>query len=66
MVELLRHEDARDLGKDALLVHGFVKAGLVVENLDATLAKLKARNVTIAYGPYPAKPNANGQFHHSG
>ena len=50
-VELLRHDDAMDLGKDALLAHGFVKAGLVVENPDKTLAELKARNIPIAYGP---------------
>ena len=61
-VELLRHDDATDLGKDALLAHGFVKAGLVVENLDKTLAQMKARNVPIAFGPYPAKPNAMANF----
>jgi hypothetical protein len=27
-----------------------------------TLAQLKARNVSIAYGPYPAKPNAPTNF----
>jgi catechol 2,3-dioxygenase-like lactoylglutathione lyase family enzyme len=61
-VELLRHDDATDLGKDAQLAHGFVKAGLVVENLEKTLAELKARNVPIAFGPYPAKPNAMANF----
>jgi hypothetical protein len=61
-VELLRHDDAADLGKDALLAHGFIKAGLVVGNLDKTLAELKARNVPIAFGPYPAKPNAPANF----
>jgi catechol 2,3-dioxygenase-like lactoylglutathione lyase family enzyme len=61
-VELLRHDEATDLGKDALLAHGFVKAGLVVENLDQTLAQLKARNVHIAYGPYPARAKAMANF----
>jgi catechol 2,3-dioxygenase-like lactoylglutathione lyase family enzyme len=61
-VELLRQDDATDLGKDPLLAHGIFKAGLVVDNLDKTLAELKARNVTIAYGPYPAKPNAPANF----
>jgi catechol 2,3-dioxygenase-like lactoylglutathione lyase family enzyme len=61
-VELIRHDDAMDLGKDALLAHGFFKAGLVVENLDRTLAELKARNVEIAYGPYPARANAMSNF----
>ena len=62
VVELLRHDDASQSGKDALLTHGFVKAGLVVENLDRTLAVLKARNVQIAYGPYPAKANVMSNF----
>jgi catechol 2,3-dioxygenase-like lactoylglutathione lyase family enzyme len=62
VVELLQHDDAAALGKDAVLAHGFVKAGLVVENLDKTLAVLKARNVQIAYGPYPARANAMSNF----
>ena len=61
-VELLRHDEATDLGKDALLVHGILKAGLVVENLDKTLEELKARNVQIAYGPYPARNGAMANF----
>jgi catechol 2,3-dioxygenase-like lactoylglutathione lyase family enzyme len=61
-VELLGHDDAAALDKDTVLVHGFIKAGLVVENLDKTLAELKARNVPIAFGPYPAKPNAMANF----
>jgi hypothetical protein len=62
VVELLQHDDAVASGKDAVLTRGFVKAGLVVENLDQTLAVLKARNVQIAYGPYPAKADAMGNF----
>ena len=62
VVELLQHDDAVALGKDAILAHGFVKAGLVVENLDKTLAVLKARNVQIAYGPYPARANSMSNF----
>jgi catechol 2,3-dioxygenase-like lactoylglutathione lyase family enzyme len=61
-VELLRDDDGRDLGKDALLAHGIFKAGLVVENLDKTLEELKARNVQIAYGPYPARDGAMANF----
>ena len=61
-VELIRHDDAMDLGKDALLVHGLFKAGLVIENLDKTLAELKARNVPIAYGPFPARADAMANF----
>lgn len=61
-VELLRNDDATDLGKDALLAHGIFKAGLVVENLVKTLEELKARNVQIAYGPYPARDGAVANF----
>jgi hypothetical protein len=62
VVELLQHDDAIALGKDAVLTHGFVKAGLVVENLDKTLAVLKSRNVQIAYGPCPARATAMSNF----
>ena len=61
-VELIRQDDAMDLGEDALHTHGFFKAGLVVENLDKTLAALKARNVQIAYGPYPARVDSTSNF----
>lgn len=61
-MELLQHDDAVASGKDSLLTHGYVKAGLVVENLDKTLAALKARNVQIAYGPYPARGNSMSNF----
>lgn len=61
-VELLCHDDATDLGKDAELTHGFVKAGLVVDNLGKTLVQLKACNVPIAYGPYATKPGAPANF----
>jgi hypothetical protein len=53
-VELIRHDDAMDLGKDALLTHGLFKAGVVVEDLDKTLAELKDRNVPT--GPIPQGP----------
>jgi extradiol dioxygenase family protein len=62
VVELLQHDDAAASGKDAVLTRGFVKAGLVVQNLDKTLAVLKARNVQIAHGPYPAKGNSMSNF----
>lgn len=39
---------------DEALIHGIFKAGVIVEDLDATLAILRERNVTVAYGPYPA------------
>ena len=44
--------------KEDIQLHGIFKAGMVVEDFDKTLAMLKARNVEIAYGPFPAKENA--------
>ncbi|HEV8402946.1 MAG TPA: VOC family protein [Candidatus Limnocylindrales bacterium] len=39
---------------DRTLLHGFVKAGVIVDDFDATVAWLHARSVPIAYGPFPA------------
>ena len=58
-VELIQHDEA--LSKltpqvdDSVKIHGFFKAGVIVEDFDATLATLKSRGVTIAYGPFAAK-----------
>jgi len=61
IVELIQHDDALPLSKaaakDNLLVHGMFKAGVMVNDFDQTLAMLKARNVPIAFGPFPARPN---------
>ena len=35
-------------------IHGFFKAGVIVDDFDKTLATLKARGVSIAMGPFPA------------
>ncbi len=39
---------------DRTLLHGIVKAGVIVDDLDATVAWLHDRNVPIAFGPFPA------------
>ena len=39
---------------DRTLLHGFVKVGAIVDDFDATVAWLHARNVPIAFGPFPA------------
>ena len=60
IVELLQHDDAQPLRTAApsitadYLVHGVFKAGIIVDDLQQTLATLKARGVPIAMGPYPA------------
>jgi catechol 2,3-dioxygenase-like lactoylglutathione lyase family enzyme len=54
-VELVKHDDAIAPLKEPPLMHGFMKAGLVVDDLDKTLANLKARGVPIFLGPFPAR-----------
>jgi hypothetical protein len=60
IVELIQHDDALPLSEAAptinneTLIHGIFKAGVIVEDFDATVAILRERNVTIAVGPFPA------------
>jgi glyoxalase/bleomycin resistance protein/dioxygenase superfamily protein len=62
IVELIQNDGAMPLSKaapnvqDRMLVHGLVKAGVIVDNFDATLATFRKRRVDIAYGPFPARP----------
>ena len=59
LVELVQHDAAKPLGTVApgvrgnIFVHGYFKAGLIVEDFDRTIAALRARNIEIAFGPYP-------------
>jgi catechol-2,3-dioxygenase len=62
IVELIQNDDAVPLRKEAHLVHGIFKSGLIVDDLDKTLTALKSRNVEIAFGPFPAKANAMSNF----
>jgi catechol 2,3-dioxygenase-like lactoylglutathione lyase family enzyme len=57
-VELVQHPAARPLSQDAVMVHGFFKAGVVVDDFEATLTTLRERRIEIAFGPFPAR---NGQ-----
>lgn len=60
LVELIQNDDARPLSKIASgiqspeFVHGFTKSGIIVDNFDETVAMLRARNVPILMGPFPA------------
>jgi catechol 2,3-dioxygenase-like lactoylglutathione lyase family enzyme len=60
VVELLQHDNGLALSRiapsigDPMRLHGVVKAGFIVTDLDAAVAELKARNVAIAFGPFPA------------
>jgi catechol 2,3-dioxygenase-like lactoylglutathione lyase family enzyme len=68
MVELIQHDEAIPLAKlapavsDSFKVHGIFKAGVVVKDLDATLAYLKERGVPIAFGPFAAKEGRRANF----
>jgi catechol 2,3-dioxygenase-like lactoylglutathione lyase family enzyme len=60
LIEMLQHTRAVDrktlapTATEAHQIHGIFKAGLVVDDLDATYAKLKQLGVDIAYGIMPA------------
>jgi catechol 2,3-dioxygenase-like lactoylglutathione lyase family enzyme len=57
IVELIQHDDAAPAAKDSLFVHGIFKAGVIVDDFDKTVAILKARQVEIAFGPFPKRAN---------
>ena len=60
-VELVKHDEAVPLSnflpepKGALYVHGIFKAGIVVDDFDATIATLRSRGVSIPIGPFPKR-----------
>jgi catechol 2,3-dioxygenase-like lactoylglutathione lyase family enzyme len=54
VVELLQRDASRPPAGDVTLTHGIFKAGLIVKDLDRTLAQLRERGVEVAFGPYPA------------
>ena len=68
IVELIHNPAARPLRAVApaishtTLVHGIFKAGVIVEDLDATLATLRERGVEIAIGPFPAREGQRANF----
>lgn len=67
-VELVKHDDAVALGsvlpasRGALYLHGIFKVGVVVENYEAVLARIRARRVPIAIGPFPSRPDQPANF----
>lgn len=64
IVELIQHDDARPLAqvaptvKGEIFTHGVFKAGVIVADYAATLARLRERGAEFAFGPFPA---SNGQ-----
>ena len=61
IVELVKQDEAVPVGtvvpggKGAVYIHGIFKVGVIVNDFEATLEMLKARQVTIAFGPFPAR-----------
>lgn len=61
IVELIQHDSAKPrraaapAANDAVMIHGIMKAGIVVEDFDKAIAALRAANVPFAFGPYPAR-----------
>jgi catechol 2,3-dioxygenase-like lactoylglutathione lyase family enzyme len=69
LVELIQNDDAQPLASAApatkgngFLVYGMVKAGVMVSDFDGTLAKLRERGVSLAFGPFPARGNQRANF----
>ena len=58
VVELVHSDNALPRATDAVAEPGIFKAGLLVDSLDAAVGRLRSRGVEIAYGPFPAKPEA--------
>ena len=59
IVELLQDPKAQAAPPPTM---GFFKAGVIVEDYDATLARLRERGVTIALGPFPARNGQRANF----
>jgi catechol 2,3-dioxygenase-like lactoylglutathione lyase family enzyme len=60
IVELIAHDQAAPLssiapGTDAMFVHGIFKVGMIVDDFEGTLDRLRDRGVEIALGPFPAQ-----------
>ena len=61
IVELVQHDSAKPRrvaapgANDAVMIHGIMKAGVVVDDFDKAVASLRAANVPFAFGPYPAR-----------
>ena len=65
IVELVQLDSAVARTGSPERVHGYFKAGLVVDDLSAVLSELRRRGVDVAFGPYPARDGqrANAIIH---
>jgi catechol 2,3-dioxygenase-like lactoylglutathione lyase family enzyme len=55
IVELVQLDSAVARTRSAERIHGFFKAGIVVDDLDGVLAELRRRGAQVAFGPFPAR-----------
>ena len=63
IVELIQRPGARGPDtSDATLRHGLFKAGVVVDDYDALLRRLREQSVPIAMGPFPARESQRANF----
>ena len=55
IVELVRLDSAVARTRSPERVHGYFKAGVVVDDLSRVLGELRRRGVEVVFGPYPAR-----------
>ena len=55
IVELVHAPKAAPSGREVPYVHGLFKVGVIVDDFDGAIGRLKAREIEIAFGPYPAR-----------
>ena len=55
IVELVHAPKAAPPGREVPYVHGLFKVGVIVDDFDGAIARIKARGIVIAFGPYPAR-----------
>jgi catechol 2,3-dioxygenase-like lactoylglutathione lyase family enzyme len=68
IVELVQADEAQPrsaaarAASESLPLLGMLKAGAIVADLDRTLATLRERGVSIAFGPFPARAGQRANF----
>jgi catechol-2,3-dioxygenase len=62
LVELQEHTGAAAVNHSPSARQGIFKYGVVVEDYDATLAAIRARNIPIVIGPFPKRADQPANF----
>ena len=62
IVELQEHTGAAAVNHSPSARQGIFKYGIVVDDYDATLAAIRARNIPIVIGPFPKRPDQPANF----